>query len=109
MNFDESETIIALRDSLERFVEREMPRSAAAAWDAGNHFPRDVFKKLADLGVMGLTIPEDYGGFGRDLVATLGVIEELSRRSPPAPPPYILAACYARLNLEGSGTGAQKR
>ena len=109
MNFDESETITALRDSLERFVEREMPRSAAAAWDSGNHFPRDVFKKLADLGVMGLTVPEDYGGFGRDIVATMVVIEELSRRSLAVSVPYIMAACYAGMNIEECGTEAQKR
>src|SRR5258706_160042 len=109
MNFDESETIIALRETLERFVEREMPRSAAAAWDAGNHFPRDVFKKLADVGVMGLTIPEDYGGFGRDIVATMVVIEELSRRSLAVSVPYIMAACYAGMNIEECGTEAQKR
>ena len=109
MNFDESETIAALRESLERFVEREMSRSAAAAWDAGNHFPRDVFGKLADLGVMGLTIPEDYGGFGRDIVATMVVIEELSRRSLAVSVPYIMAACYAGMNIEECGTEAQKR
>jgi alkylation response protein AidB-like acyl-CoA dehydrogenase len=109
VNFDESETIAALRQSLERFVEREMPRSAAAAWDAGNHFPRDVFRKLADLGVMGLTIPEDYGGFGRDIVATMVVIEELSRRSLAVSVPYIMAACYAGMNIEECGTEAQKR
>jgi alkylation response protein AidB-like acyl-CoA dehydrogenase len=109
MNFDESETIAALRESLERFVEREMPRGAAAAWDSGNHFPRDVFGKLADLGVMGLTIPEEYGGFGRDIVATMVVIEELSRRSLAVSVPYIMAACYAGMNIEECGTEAQKR
>jgi alkylation response protein AidB-like acyl-CoA dehydrogenase len=109
MNFDESETIAALRETLERFVEREMPRSAAAAWDSGNHFPREVFRKLADLGMMGLTIPEEYGGFGRDIVATMVVIEELSRRSLAVSVPYIMAACYAGMNIEECGTEAQKR
>jgi alkylation response protein AidB-like acyl-CoA dehydrogenase len=109
MNFDESETVAALRETLERFVEREMPRGAAAAWDADDHFPRDVFRKLANLGVMGLTIPEDYGGFGRDIVATMVVIEELSRRSLAVSVPYIMAACYAGMNIEECGTEAQKR
>jgi alkylation response protein AidB-like acyl-CoA dehydrogenase len=108
MNFDESETVTALRQSLERFVEREMPRSAAALWDKDNHFPRDVYRKLADLGVLGLTIPEDYGGFGRDIVATMVTIEELSRRSLAVSVPYIMAACYAGMNIEECGTEAQK-
>jgi alkylation response protein AidB-like acyl-CoA dehydrogenase len=108
VNFDEGETIGALRESLERFVAREMPRSAAAEWDKNNHFPRDVHKKLADLGVMGLTIPEDYGGVGRDIVATMVTIEELSRRSLAVSVPYIMAACYAGMNIEECGTDAQK-
>jgi alkylation response protein AidB-like acyl-CoA dehydrogenase len=109
MNFDEGEVIVALRESLERFVEREMPRSAAQDWDARNHFPRDVHRKLADLGVLGLTVPEDYGGVGRDILATMIVIEELSRRSLAVSVPYIMAACYAGMNIEECGTEAQKR
>lgn len=109
MNFDESEIVTALRDSLERFVEREMPRSAAHDWDARNHFPREVHRKLADLGVLGLTFGEDYGGVGRDILATMIVIEELSRRSLAVAVPYIMAACYAGMNIEECGTEAQKR
>ena len=109
MNFDESEIVTALRDSLERFVEREMPRSAARDWDARNHFPREVHRKLADLGVLGLTFGEDYGGVGRDILATMIVIEELSRRSLAVAVPYIMAACYAGMNIEECGTEAQKR
>ena len=109
MNFDEGEVIVALRDSLERFIEREMPRSAAQDWDARNHFPREVHRKLADLGVLGLTIPEEYGGLGRDILATMVVIEELSRRSLAVSVPYIMAACYAGMNIEECGTAAQKR
>jgi alkylation response protein AidB-like acyl-CoA dehydrogenase len=109
VNFDESEIVTALRDSLERFVEREMPRSAAHDWDARNHFPREVHRKLADLGVLGLTFGEDYGGVGRDILATMIVIEELSRRSLAVAVPYIMAACYAGMNIEECGTEAQKR
>ncbi|MDB5707489.1 MAG: acyl-CoA dehydrogenase domain protein [Sphingomonas bacterium] len=109
MNFDEGEIVTSLRDSLEKFVEREMPRSAAKDWDARNHFPREVHRKLADLGVLGLTIPEEYGGLGRDIVATMVVIEELSRRSLAVSVPYIMAACYAGMNIEECGTEAQKR
>jgi len=109
VNFDESEIVTALRDSLERFVEREMPRSAARDWDARNHFPREVHRKLADLGVLGLTFGEDYGGVGRDILATMIVIEELSRRSLAVAVPYIMAACYAGMNIEECGTEAQKR
>ena len=108
MNFAEDDHIRQLRESLGRFIEREMPRSAASRWDRENFFPRDVFDKLARLGVMGLTVPEAYGGAGRDIVATMVVIEELSRRSLAVSVPYIMAACYAGMNLVECATEAQK-
>jgi len=108
MNFTEPDHIRQLRDTLERFVEKEMPRGAAADWDKRNHFPRDVFDKLAGLGVMGLTVPEEYGGAGRDILATMVVIEELSRRSLAVSVPYIMSACYAGMNLVECATPAQK-
>ncbi|HVY85189.1 MAG TPA: acyl-CoA dehydrogenase family protein [Caulobacterales bacterium] len=109
MNFDENDIVVQLRGTLERFIEKEMPRKLAAEWDKRNYFPREVHRKLADLGVLGLTIPEEYGGAGRDIVATMVVIEELSRRSLAVSVPYIMAACYAGMNIEECGSEAQKR
>lgn len=108
MNFDEPEHIRMLRDSLRKFVDIHMPRSKAALWDRDNVFPRDVFDKLAELGVLGLTVPEEYGGLGRDITATMIVIEELSRRSLAVSVPYIMAACYAGMNILECGSDAQK-
>jgi len=51
----------------------------AAEWDRQHHFPRDVFPKLAELGLMGACIPEDLGGAGADFLAYILVLEELSR------------------------------
>ena len=106
---DEAEDVRALRDTLRRFVDKEMPRSEASRWDKENHFPREVFGRLAELGVMGLTIPEAYGGAGRDIVAAMAVIEELSKRSLAVSVPYVMAACYAGQNLVEYGSDAQKR
>ena len=78
---NESDHLTMLRETLRRFVQVEMPHEAAARWDVENTFPRPVFDALADLGVMGLTIPEEFGGTGRDIVATMAVIEELFKRS----------------------------
>lgn len=109
MDFSEPEHIRMLRELLRRFVEGEMPRNAVAEWDRSGHFPRDVFAKLADLGVMGLTIPEEYGGAGRDILATMVVIEELARRSLAVAIPYLMAACYAGMNILACGSEEQKR
>jgi len=51
----------------------------AAEWDREHHFPREVFGKLAELGLMGVCIPEEYGGAGADFLSYMLVIEELSR------------------------------
>jgi alkylation response protein AidB-like acyl-CoA dehydrogenase len=109
MDFTEPDHIRQLRETLRRFVEKEMPRSMAAKWDKENYFPRDVFHNLAQLGVMGLTVPEQYGGAGRDIVATMIVIEELSKRSLAVSVPYIMAACYAGMNLVECATEEQKQ
>ncbi|MBV8562124.1 MAG: acyl-CoA dehydrogenase family protein [Actinobacteria bacterium] len=51
----------------------------AAEWDREHRFPREVFRKLAELGLMGACVPEEYGGAGADFLAYILVLEELSR------------------------------
>jgi alkylation response protein AidB-like acyl-CoA dehydrogenase len=109
MNFAESDEIRELRHTLRRFVEQYMSREAAADWDKRNYFPRDIFAKLAELGVMGLTVPEQYGGLGRNILGAMVTIEELSKRSLAVSVPYIMAACYAGMNLVECGSEEQKR
>lgn len=107
--FHEPEHIAILRDTVRRFVDTEMPRAAAQAWDRDNQFPRDVFAKLCALGVTGLTVPEEFGGAGRDITATMVVIEELARRSMAVAVPYIMCACYGGMNIDEVGSPEQKQ
>lgn len=109
MNPQEAEHIVQLRDSIRRFVAKEMPRNKAAEWDRENHFPRDVFDRLAEMGVMALTVPEEFGGVGPDIVATMVVIEELARRSMAIAIPYIMTACYGGMNVVEAGSDEQKQ
>jgi alkylation response protein AidB-like acyl-CoA dehydrogenase len=51
----------------------------AAEWDREHRFPRDLYSKLAALGLMGVCVPEEYGGAGADFVSYVLVLEELSR------------------------------
>jgi alkylation response protein AidB-like acyl-CoA dehydrogenase len=51
----------------------------AADWDRNHHFPRPLYAKLAELGLMGACIPEEYGGAGADFLSYILVLEELSR------------------------------
>ena len=51
----------------------------AADWDREHRFPPEIFPKLAELGLMGVCVPEEYGGAGADFVSYILVLEELSR------------------------------
>ena len=60
------------------FVQAEI-EPHAAAWDREHRFPDEVFAKLAELGLMGVCVPEEHGGAGADFLAYVLVLEELSR------------------------------
>ena len=60
------------------FAEREIEPSATE-WDREHRFPRELFTKLAELGLMGTCVPEEYGGAGSDFPSYILVLEELSR------------------------------
>ena len=51
----------------------------AAGWDREHRFPRELYDKLAELGLMGVCVPEEYGGAGADFLSYILVLEELSR------------------------------
>jgi len=51
----------------------------ATAWDREHHFPREVFARLGEIGLMGVCVPEEYGGAGADFLSYILVLEELSR------------------------------
>jgi butyryl-CoA dehydrogenase len=65
--------------ALAREFARQEIEPYAAEWDREHRFPREVFAKLADLGLMGACVPEDYGGAGADFVSYILALEELSR------------------------------
>ncbi|MFO0998232.1 MAG: acyl-CoA dehydrogenase family protein [Alphaproteobacteria bacterium] len=109
MDFTEPDHITQLREVLRRFVAQEMPRAEVARWDKADEFPRHIFEKLAPLGIFGSTIPEEYGGSGRDILATMVTIEELAKRSFPVAVSYINCACYGGMNILESGSEEQRR
>tara|TARA_R110001592_G_scaffold363371_1_gene685499 strand:- start:108151 stop:109314 length:1164 start_codon:yes stop_codon:yes gene_type:complete len=106
--FQESEQISMIRSSLKSFIEKEMPRDLVKRWDRENYFPRDVHDKLVEMGCMGLTVAEAYGGTGKDITATAVVIEELCSRSMSVGCGYIQSSCYAGLNLGEVASEKQK-
>jgi alkylation response protein AidB-like acyl-CoA dehydrogenase len=104
----EPDHISALRRQLNRFVEHKAPREQRRAWDKAHTWPRDVFAELAAMGVCGLTIEEEFGGQGQDIVAAVAVIEELCRAGPFLAGPFIHAAFYGGMNIGENGSSEQK-
>ena len=109
MNFDEAEYITMLRDTLRRFVDKELPRAEAQRLDREIDFSDEAFAKLCELGVTGLTVPEEYGGLGIDIVAAVATIEELSKRGTSLAGPFIHCAFYGGMNMVENGSEAQKK
>ena len=107
--FSEPEHITILRNTLRQFIDKEMPRDKVNQWDKDDYFPRDVFDKLCELGVTSLTVPEEYGGSGKDMMATIAIIEELASRSLGIASGFIFCACYAGLNISEAASEAQKK
>src|SRR5689334_804154 len=80
LDFALGETIDMLRDSVRAFARDEIaPR--AAEIDRENVFPADLWRKLGDLGVLGITVEEEYGGAGMGYVEHVVAMEEISRAS----------------------------
>ena len=78
MQFDLNEEQIEIRDIVQRFTAQEITPHAEA-WDETNHFPREIYHKMAELGLMGMTTPEEYGGSALSRLANTLVYEELAR------------------------------
>jgi len=107
MNFGLGETINALRDTVEQFARKEIaPR--AADIDRNNEFPVDLWRKLGDLGVLGITVSEEFGGSAMGYLAQAIVIEEISRASAAVGLSYGAHANLCVNQIFRNGNAAQK-
>lgn len=100
--------VTEIRRQLRRFVTERMPREKRRAWDKAHDWPRDLFRQFADMGFCGLTIAEENGGAGQDIVAAVAVIEELARAGPFLAGPFIHCAFYGGMNISENGSPEQK-
>ena len=75
----EPEHVMELRLQLHRFVKEKAPLQKRLHWYREHTWPRELFREISEMGLIGLTIPAAYGGTGQDLVAAVAVIVELSQ------------------------------
>jgi acyl-CoA dehydrogenase len=108
LNFNLGADIDMLRDSLYRFLQAELaPR--AAAIDQANEFPSDMWRKFGDLGLLGITIDERYGGSGMGYLAHVVAMEEISRASASVGLSYGANSNLCMNQIARNGSEAQKQ
>ena len=89
------------------FAEAEI-EPHAAEWDREHRFPRDLFAKLAEVGLMGVCVPEEYGGAGADFLSYILVLEELSRADAGVGVTVAVHTSAATLPILSFGTDEQR-
>src|SRR6476661_2249877 len=108
MDFRLTEEQVLLRRTVREFAETEI-RPHVREWDESQHFPSEIIPALADLGLLGIQFPQEYGGAGMSAIDYCICIEELARVDPSVS--LSIAAhnglCTAHLFMFGSE--AQKR
>ncbi len=108
MDFELTEDQRAIVEVVRAFVEREV-RPHAAAWDEARALPEDIWRRMGDLGLLGLTLPEAFGGGGADLLTGALVGEELAKGSPSLCLSYGAHSNLCAHNLARNGTDEQRR
>jgi len=107
--FDESPDLDLFRESVAKFLDKECPVENIALWEAEDTVPRSVLAAMADLGILGLTVPEEYGGLGTNVTTMCVVMEELAARWSGLASLYNMSVGYGSLNLVYKGTEEQKQ
>ncbi|TBW13154.1 isovaleryl-CoA dehydrogenase [Azotobacter chroococcum subsp. isscasi] len=107
LNFFLGEEIDMLRDSVAGFAAREIAPRAAEA-DRTDQFPMDLWRKFGEMGLLGLTVAEEYGGAGMGYLAHMIAMEELSRASGSIALSYGAHSNLCVNQIHRNGTPAQK-
>jgi len=108
MKFDLGEDVEALREAVHRWAQERI-KPMAAEIDQSNAFPPELWRELGDMGLLGITVPEEFGGAGMGYLAHTVAVEEVARASASVSLSYGAHSnlCVNQIKLNGSE--AQKR
>ena len=109
MKFDLGEDVLALQDMVHKWAQ-ERVKPMAAEIDRTNDFPAPLWREMGDLGLLGITVPEEFGGAGMGYLAHTVAVEELARASASVSLSYGAHAnlCVNQIKLNGSDEQRRK-
>lgn len=108
MNFELSDEQRNLQRMLRDFCQKECPPHVQQHWDEELIFPEDIWQKLADLGIMGLPFPEEFGGSSGNIIDEAIVVEEMGRGCNPIANLWIATVSFGGYSILKSGSEEQK-
>jgi len=108
MEFDLDEDTAALREMVHRWAQ-ERVKPMAAQIDRTNDFPAELWREMGELGLLGITVPEEYGGAGMSYLAHTIAVEEIARASASVSLSYGAHSNLCVNQIKLNGTDAQKR
>ncbi|OUS22074.1 acyl-CoA dehydrogenase [Rhodobacterales bacterium 59_46_T64] len=107
MTFDLGEDVNALRDMVHRFAQERI-KPLAAQIDESNEFPNELWTEFGDLGLLGITVPEEFGGAGMSYLAHVIAVEEIARASASVSLSYGAHSNLCVNQIKLNGTDAQR-
>ncbi|MCP3688718.1 MAG: isovaleryl-CoA dehydrogenase [Gammaproteobacteria bacterium] len=109
LNFDLGESVDLLRDVVSSFAQAEIAPLASEI-DSSNEFPNQLWPKLGELGLLGITVPEQYGGADMGYLAHIVAMEEVSRASASVGLSYgaFSNLCVNQINRNGNAAQKEK-
>jgi isovaleryl-CoA dehydrogenase len=108
MKFDLGEDVNVLRDMVHRWAQERI-RPMAGQIDTSNEFPAELWREMGELGLLGITVDEDYGGAGMGYLAHVIAVEEIARASASVSLSYGAHSNLCVNQIKLNGTEAQKR